>query len=350
MATEPLSETIPVREAHRFPTEKLAALIHTQLGERLGEIRQMRGGQSNPTFLVATDQGEYVLRKQPPGQLLPSAHAVDREYRVLAALAGTDVPVPRPVLYCGDRDVIGTPFYLMERLRGRVFWAPALPELARAERRAIFRAMSDTLARLHRVDWRAVGLADFGKPGNYFARQIGRWTKQWQGSQTRANEGIDRLAAWLPAHIPPGDETAICHGDYRLDNLIFDAQAPRVIGVLDWELSTLGHPLADLAYNCICFVTAPDTYKGVQGLDLAALGLPTMAEHVAAYCAASGRSDAITPFHLAFALFRLAVILEGVLARGKAGNAASADAERVGALGLVLAERGWELAQLETLP
>src|SRR5882724_1304631 len=204
---EAQSETIPVREAHRFPTERLAALLQAQRGERLVDIRQMRGGQSNPTFLVATDRGEYVLRKQPPGQLLPSAHAVDREYRVLAALAGTAVPVPRPVLFCADRDVIGTPFYLMERLRGRVFWAPALPELPPSERRAIFRAMSDTLATLHQVDWQAVGLADFGKPGNYFARQVGRWARQWQGSQTRANAGIDRLAAWLPAHIPPGDET-----------------------------------------------------------------------------------------------------------------------------------------------
>lgn len=339
------SETIPVREAHRFPTEKLTALLQDRLGRRLTDISQMRGGQSNPTFLIATDGGEYVLRKQPPGQLLPSAHAVDREYRVLEALAGTDVPVPKPVLFCAERDVIGTPFYLMERLKGRIFWMPTLAELRPEERRPIFRAMSDTLALLHRVDWRAVGLADYGKPGNYFERQIGRWTRQWQGSQTRENRAIDRLAAWLPAHIPPGDETTICHGDYRLDNLIFHPSEPRVIGVLDWELSTLGHPLADLGYNCICFVTSPDYYKGVQGLDLAALGLPSMAEHVENYCRAAGRSDGITNFHLAFALFRLAVILEGVLARGKAGNAASADAERVGSLGLVLAERGWQLAE-----
>jgi aminoglycoside phosphotransferase (APT) family kinase protein len=338
------SETIPVREAQRFPTEKLAALLQDRLGRRLTDISQMRGGQSNPTFLIATDGGEYVLRKQPPGQLLPSAHAVDREFRVLEALAGTDVPVPKPVLFCAERDVIGTPFYLMERLQGRIFWMPTLAELEPAGRRPIFRAMSDTLARLHRVDWRAVGLADYGKPGNYFERQIGRWTRQWRGSQTRENRAIDRLAAWLPAHIPPGDETTICHGDYRLDNLIFDAHEPRVIGVLDWELSTLGHPLADLGYNCICFVTSPDYYKGIQGLDLAALGLPSMTEHVENYCRAAGRSDGITNFHLAFALFRLSVILEGVLARGKAGNAASADAERVGSLGLVLAERGWQLA------
>ncbi len=340
-----LPETIPVREAHRFPVERLAALLESRLGARLDGIRQMRGGQSNPTFLVATDRGEYVLRKQPPGRLLPSAHAVDREYRVLDALKDTDVPVPRPVLFCGDREVIGTPFYLMQRLSGRVFWLPALPELEAGERRAIFRAMAETLARLHRVDWRAVGLADFGKPGNYFARQVARWSRQWQDSQTRANPAIDRLAAWLPAHIPPGDETAICHGDYRLDNLIFHPREPRVIGVLDWELSTLGHPLADLGYNCICFVTSPDYYKGVQGLDLAARGLPTMQEHVETYCRMAGRGDGITNFHLAFALFRLAVILEGVLARSRQGNAASTDAERVGSLGLVLAARGWQLAE-----
>ncbi|MCK6452483.1 MAG: phosphotransferase family protein [Alphaproteobacteria bacterium] len=339
-----LPETVPVREAHRFPAERLAALLQAGLGARLDGIRQMRGGQSNPTFLIATDRGEYVLRKQPPGRLLPSAHAVDREYRVLDALKDTDVPVPRPVLYCGDREVIGTPFYLMQRLSGRVFWLPTLPEVEAGERRAIFRAMAETLARLHRVDWRAAGLADFGKPGNYFARQVARWSRQWQDSQTRANPAIDRLAAWLPRHIPPGDETTICHGDYRLDNLIFHPREPRVIGVLDWELSTLGHPLADLGYNCICFVTSPDYYKGVEGLDLAARGLPTMQEHVETYCRMVGRGDGITNFHLAFALFRLAVILEGVLARGRQGNAASADAERVGSLGLVLAERGWQLA------
>jgi aminoglycoside phosphotransferase (APT) family kinase protein len=341
----PLPETIPVREAHRFPTEPLADFLVTHLGARLGGMRQMRGGQSNPTFLLVTDKGEYVLRKQPPGQLLPSAHAVDREYRVLSALAGTDVPVPRPLLFCDDREIIGTPFYVMERLSGRIFWSPALPEVPREDRRAIFMAMNDALARLHLVDWKAVGLAGFGKPGNYFARQIARWTRQWEQSKTRENPSIDRLAEWLPERIPPGDETTICHGDFRLDNMVFHPTEPRVIGILDWELSTLGHPLADLAYNCICYNTTPAMYKGLLGLDLDALGIPSQDEYMRAYCDRTGRCDGITPFHLAFSLFRLAVILEGVLARARAGNAASSEAEQVGSLGLALADRGWDLVQ-----
>ncbi len=255
---EALPETIPVREAHRFDTARLQGLLAQRLGARLAEIRQMRGGQSNPTFLVVTDQAEYVLRKQPPGKLLPSAHAVDREFRVLSALAKTDVPVPRPVLFCDDREVIGTPFYLMERLKGRIFWSPALPGLAREVRRPIYLGMNDALARLHLVDWRVVGLAEFGRSGNYYMRQINRWTQQWQNSKTRENPSIDRLSEWLLQHIPPGDETTICHGDFRLDNMIFHPNEPRVIGILDWELSTLGHPLADLAYNCICYNISPD--------------------------------------------------------------------------------------------
>ncbi len=342
---EELSETIPVREAHRFDTTRLSELLGDELGESLRDIRQMRGGQSNPTFLVVTDAGEYVLRKQPPGQLLPSAHAVDREFRVLSALSLTDVPVPRAVLFCDEPAVIGTPFYLMERLKGRIFWHPALPNVPREDRRAIYDGMNDALARLHGVDWTKVGLADFGRSGNYFERQIGRWTKQWAASRTRENAAIDRLAEWLPQHIPPGDETVICHGDFRLDNMVFHADEPRVIGILDWELSTLGHPFADLAYNCICYVTPPDMFKGLLGYDLAALGLPSQAEYVEAYRARTGRREPLLPFHFAFALFRLAVILEGVLARGKAGNASSSEAENVGALGLGLAQRGWELTR-----
>ncbi|NNM74714.1 phosphotransferase family protein [Enterovirga aerilata] len=344
-ANEADSETIPVREAHRFDTTRLAELLGDRLGERLVELRQMRGGQSNPTFLVVTDRGEYVLRKQPPGELLPSAHAVDREYRVIEALAKTDVPVPRAVLFCPDREVIGTPFYLMERLRGRIFWEPTLPELPREARAGIYEGMVDALARLHMADWRAIGLADYGRPGNYFARQIGRWSKQWEQSRTRENPAIDRLAEWLPEHVPDSDDTAICHGDFRLDNMIFHATEPRVIGILDWELSTLGHPLADLAYNCLPYINPPEAFRGMRGLDLQALGIPSQDEYVSRYMAKTGRKDALTPFHFAFSLFRIAVILEGVIARGKKGNASSADATSHGERATLLAERGWEIAR-----
>lgn len=344
-APEALSETIPVREAHRFDTTRLAQLLGDELGATLVELRQMRGGQSNPTFLVVTDQGEFILRKQPPGELLPSAHAVDREYRVIKALQQTDVPVPRALLFCPDREVIGTPFYLMERLRGRIFWEPTLPELARGERAGIYEGMVDALARLHMADWEAIGLADFGKPGNYFARQIGRWSRQWESSRTRENPAIDMLAEWLPSHVPQGDEVAICHGDFRLDNMVFDATEPRVIGILDWELSTLGHPLADLAYNCLPYINPPQAFRGMRGLDLDALGIPSQAEYLAMYQRRTGRTDSITPFHLAFSLFRIAVILEGVIARGKKGNASSADATSHGERATLLAERGWEIAQ-----
>ena len=343
--SETLSETIPVRDAHRFDTTRLATLVGDRLGERLVELSQMRGGQSNPTFLVVTDQDEYVLRKQPPGELLPSAHAVDREFRVMEALAKTDVPVPRAVLFYPDRDVIGTPFYLMERLRGRIFWSATLPELPREERAGIYDGMNDALARLHRADWAGIGLADYGRPGNYFARQIGRWTKQWNGSRTRDNPAIDHLAEWLPRHVPDSDETAICHGDFRLDNMIFAPDAPRVIGILDWELSTLGHPLADLAYNCLPYINPPEAFRGMAGLDLGALGIPTQAEYLAAYAQRTGRNDTITPFHLAFSLFRIAVILEGVIARGRKGNASSGDATSHGDRAVLLANRGWEIAQ-----
>jgi aminoglycoside phosphotransferase (APT) family kinase protein len=340
------SETIPVREAHRFATDRLEAYLRDKGAiARLLDLRQMRGGQSNPTFLLRTDRDELILRKQPPGELLPSAHAVDREFRVISALSRTDVPVPKPVLFCADRDVIGTPFYLMERVKGRIFWSPTLPEVPREERRAIYLGMNEALARLHLADWQALGLADYGKPGNYFARQIGRWTKQWRNSKTRENPSIDRLAEWLPEHIPPGDETSICHGDFRLDNMIFHPTEPRVLAIIDWELGTLGHPLADLAYNCIPYVAPPEIYKGLMGLDLRELGIPDQDEYVRTYCRRTGRTDCLTPFHFAFSFFRLAVILEGVLARAKAGNASSADAEATGSRGIALADRGWELAR-----
>ena len=233
----------------------------------------------------------------------------------------------------------------MERLVGRVFWDPALPDLPREARAGIYDGMNDALARLHTVDPAAIGLADFGRAGNYFSRQIERWSKQWVASKVRENPAIDALAQWLPAHVPDEDETRICHGDFRLDNMIFHATEPRVIGILDWELATLGHPLADLGYNCIPYNTDPSTYRGLRGRDLDALGIPSQDAYVAAYCERTGRRNGITPFHLAFALFRLAVILEGVLARARAGNASSEEAEAKGSLGVALAARGWEIAQ-----
>ncbi|BBK42317.1 aminoglycoside phosphotransferase [Allostella vacuolata] len=339
-------DTIPTRDSHRFDEAALERHLRDVLGFQ-GDltVRQMRGGQSNPTFLLSADGRDMILRKQPPGQLLPSAHAVDREYRVLTALAATDVPVPRTLHFCADRAVIGTPFYVMERLVGRIFWNPALPELPPAEREGIWLGMADALARLHKADWQAIGLADFGRPGNYFGRQIARWTRQWQESKTHENPAVDRLVEWLPPRVPAGDEVSICHGDYRIDNLMFHPTEPRVIGILDWELATLGHPLADLAYNCIQYHTPPTVFRGLAGLDLAALQVPSQDAYVAAYGRSAGRPVRLEPFHLAFALFRLAVILEGILARAKAGNAASADAFEVGGLGTVIADIGWDIAR-----
>lgn len=307
------------------------------------------GGQSNPTYFVTFDGGgDYVLRKQPPGELLPSAHAVDREYRVMTALADTDVPVPRTLHYCDDRTVIGTLFYVMERLEGRIFHQSAMPGVTPAERTALYQAMNETLARLHAVDWQALGLADYGRPGSYFTRQVTRWSRQYQSAKTRDIPDIERLAAWLPENIPPGDETAIAHGDFRLGNLMFHPTEPKVIGVLDWELSTLGHPLADLGYNCMIWHLLPDHYGGIMGLDHRALGIPSQEDYARAYCRRAGRSDRLLPFHVAFSLFRFAVIIEGIAGRAQAGNAAAANALEVGALSVALAAQAVEVAGLKS--
>jgi aminoglycoside phosphotransferase (APT) family kinase protein len=317
-----------------FDADRLRNWLHTQHLDPGGAMRVQRigGGQSNPTFFIDFDQRSLVLRKQPAGPLLPSAHAIDREFRILRALARTDVPVPRALAYCDDRAVIGTPFYLMDRLEGRVMPDYALPQLPPAERRAHLLAMAEVAARLHAVDWAALGLADYGRPGNFFQRQVARWTRQWQSSRRAENPDIDRLVDWLPAHIPPGDDTCIVHGDLRLGNLMFHPTEPRVIAVLDWELSTLGHPLADVAYSCMAWHMAPDQFHGLRGLDLKTLGLPAQAEVLAHYRRCSGRDEPVTEFHLAFSMFRFAVILEGVAARAREGNAASDDAHEVGAL------------------
>jgi aminoglycoside phosphotransferase (APT) family kinase protein len=336
-----MTQAIPEFDAailRRYLLGQLPGLQGAMHLERIG------GGQSNPTFFVTIGNRRLVLRKQPGGgNLLPSAHAVDREYRILNALADTSVPVPTTLLYCDDRAVVGTPFYLMERLDGRIFPSYGLSELSPAQRRPLYMAMAETLARLHAVDWAALGLADYGKPGNFFSRQITRWTRQWRMSRVVDNKDIDQLIEWLPANIPPGDETTIAHGDFRLGNLMFHPTEPRVIAVLDWELSTLGHPLADVAYNCMAWHTPPNLFEGILGLDLKVLGLPSKSEYLAHYMACSGRSQGIEPFHLVFSLFRFAVILEGIAARARGGNAAAANAPQVGAQAAAFARTAREL-------
>ncbi len=308
-------------------------------------VEKVGGGQSNPTFFVSFDDRRLVLRKKPAGDVLPSAHAVDREFRVMKALADTALPVPPVVLFHAGDDVIGTPFYLMERVEGRVFTDNSLPGMAPAERRAIYLAMADTLAVLHAVDWRAAGLADFGRPGGYFHRQLRRWQQQWELSRTGENAAIDELLAWLPKHVPQDEETTLTHGDFKLNNLLFHPTQPHVVAVLDWELSTLGHPLADVAFNTVTWRTLPQEFGGIRGLDLAALGIPDEQEYLAHYYRRSGRTDPgqqATPFHWAFALMRWAVIFEGIAARAARGNAVAEDAAEVGALGVALARRGLE--------
>ncbi|MBI4588898.1 MAG: phosphotransferase, partial [Candidatus Rokubacteria bacterium] len=287
-----LSALVPVREAHRFDVAALERYMAERVAGFAGplSVRQFQGGQSNPTYYLTADGQEYVLRRKPPGKLLPSAHAVEREYRVISALARTEVPVPQTYALCEDPAVIGTSFYIMECVHGRILSDPLLPGLAPDERAALYDAMNEVLARLHAVDRLAVGLADFGKPGNYFARQIHRWTAQYRASETEAIPAMDRLITWLPEHIPADDETTIVHGDYRLGNMIVHATEPRVLAVLDWELSTLGHPLADLAYNCLPYRLSRDTLDGFHGSDVTRLGIPSEEAYVAAYCRRTGRA------------------------------------------------------------
>ena len=328
-----------------FEPAALEAFLHQSVPGLSGPMRlqHIGGGQSNPTFFVTFDNRKLVLRKQPGPDILPGAHAVDREAQVMRALRDTDVPVPEVLLFHAGRDIVGTPFYLMECLEGRVFASYELPGVTPAERRAMYRSMAETLARVHNVDVSAVGLVDYGKPGNYFQRQIGRWGKQWQQTKVRDNAALERLLQWLPDNIPDSEASGIAHGDYRAGNLMFHPTEPRVIAVLDWELSTLGHPLADLAYHCVAWHTAREEYYGLRGLDLASVGIPTEAEHIADYYRVSKRQEPIQTFHFVFALFRIAVIFEGIAARAKQGIAAADNAEQVGRLGAVFSQRAVEL-------
>ena len=348
-----LSQTTAVRHGHEIDPSRLDSYLAAHLDGFRGplDIRQFEGGQSNPTYFLRTPERDYVLRKKPPGALLPSAHQVDREYRVMTALRGTGIPVPRTRLLCTDEAVIGTTFFVMDCVDGRVFRQPHLPGVPPPERTAIYENMADVLARLHGVDVAAAGLGDYGKPGNYYERQIARWSRQYVAAKTDEIAAMDRLMEWLPANIPPGDETTIVHGDYRVENLIFHPTEPRIVAIVDWELSTLGHPLGDLAYNCLTYHLAPEALGRVAGSAEAVAqaddrrGIPTEAEYVAAYCRRTGRSGIPNwNFYLAFSMFRLASILQGVYARGLQGNAASTYALQRGAAARQIADQGWATA------
>jgi len=342
-----IAQTAEVREQHRFDV----AALERYLGERVPdfrgplEVRQFRGGQSNPTYHLVAGGLEYVLRRKPPGKLLPSAHAVDREYRVITALGRTTVPVPRTWVLCEDDSVIGTAFYVMDCVHGRVFSDPALPGVSPAARRAMYDSMNDVLARLHAVDYTAVGLGDYGKPGNYFSRQIHRWTSQYRASETERFDSMERLIEWLPAHLPAEDATTLVHGDFRPGNLIMHPTEPRVAAVLDWELSTLGHPLADLAYYCLPYRFTRE-WEGLADKNLAELGIPPEQEYVAAYCARAGRAAiADWEFCLAFAMFRLAAIAQGIMGRVVAGTANDPNAQERGRRARPLADSAWALVR-----
>ena len=327
-------------------TERLAAYLEANVAGFKGPITadKFEGGQSNPTFHIKAASGEYVLRRQPPGKLLKSAHAVDREFRVMNALQNTDVPVPRMYHLCEDRDVVGSMFYIMEFCQGRIFWDAAIPEVDNAQRTAMYDEMNRVLAALHGVDVDAVGLADYGKPGNYFERQMGRWSKQYRASEINHIPAMEDLMAWLEEHLPADDgQVSLVHGDYRLDNMMWHPEEPRVIAVLDWELSTLGHPLADLAHATAMWHITPEEYGGLMGADLKALGIPERQQFEETYLAAAGFSNGLTTFHHAFALFRWAVIFQGIAKRAESGNAASENAATVGALAVALGRRGAEL-------
>ena len=343
--------TMPVQERHRFDVAALETYLRGRIEGFCGPlaIEQFKGGQSNPTYRLAAGGRPYVMRSKPgpAAKLLPSAHAVDREFRVITALRQAGIPVPRTYCLCEDESVIGRSFFIMECVQGRVFWEQSLPGMTPADRTAIYDDMNRVIAALHKVDFAAIGLADYGKPGNYFARQIGRWSRQYQASETGKIEAMDNLIAWLPANIPPGDETSIVHGDYRLDNLIFHPTEPRILAILDWELSTLGHPLADFSYHCMSWHIPPGHFRGIAGLDLASLGIPSEKEYMAAYCRRTAREGlGHWDFYLAYNLFRLAAILQGIMKRALDGIAASPQALDAGRRTRPLAELGWQYAQV----
>lgn len=340
-------ELRPPAEAHRIDEVALAAYLTGRIPGFAGRctVQQFLGGQSNPTYLVDTESGRYVLRKKPPGELLPSAHAVDREYRVLSALAESEVPVPRTHFLCEDEDVVGTMFYVMDYVSGRVVSHPALPDCEPAERTAIYHAAAHTLGALHSVDYEAAGLSDFGRPSGYVARQVARWSKQYEASKIEDCDAMDQLIAWLPENNPDDEQTSIVHGDFRPGNLILDNDEPRISAVLDWELSTIGHPLADLGYFLMPhFLISTPQILGLGGMDQDSLGIPSPQSIVDTYSEAVG-GDYVrnVEFYIAFSMFRLAAILAGVLKRGIDGNAADPRAIKRGRTYHQIAESGWAI-------
>jgi aminoglycoside phosphotransferase (APT) family kinase protein len=341
-------EITPVREAHRFDEAALVQYLEARLPGFAGPlaVRQFEGGQSNPTYLLETGSGRYVLRKKPPGQLLKSAHQVDREYRVMHALADSEVPVPKMHLLCEDETVLGTSFYVMEWVDGRVITDSRLPNLAPPERTALYDHYVEVLAALHRVDPAAVGLAEFGRPGNYYARQISRWSRQYEASKTSLIPSMEAVMKWLPENIPPSDESGIVHGDYRVGNCVLHPTEPRIVAVLDWELSTLGHPLGDLAYFCQAWRGGMVPGDSLCDMDLAAAGIPTEEAVVARYCKLTGR-DRIEDwnFYMVFVMFRSAAIVQGVYKRGLDGNASSDRASMYGDLVKDRADEAWSLVE-----
>jgi aminoglycoside phosphotransferase (APT) family kinase protein len=334
-----------MHDALALDTGRLAGWLADHVPGFRGPLsaHKFKGGQSNPTYRLDAGSGPLVLRRKPPGKLLASAHAVDREYRVLRALHGHGVPVAEPIALCEDAAIVGSMFYVMGFVEGRIFWDPALPDLAHGERAAYFDEIIRVLAAIHAIDPVAAGLGDYGKPGNYFARQTARWTEQYRAAETTRLDAMEHLIAWLPAHCPPDDGHArLVHGDFRIDNLIFHPSEPRILAVVDWELSTLGHPLADLAYFCMALrLPRNPVIPGLAGMDRATLGIPSEAELVARYAAAAGGGPvAHWDFCLAFNFFRLAAIAQGVLKRAEQGNASSEQAASVGRMARLVAEAG----------
>ncbi len=350
--------TRPVSEQHAFDTAALSAWLRQHLPEFEGPltVEMFKGGQSNPTYKLITPGQSYVMRAKPGpvAKLLPSAHAIEREFAVMSGLAATSVPVPRMYALCEDESIIGRAFYIMECMQGRVLWDQSLPGMQPSERAAIYDETNRVISALHSVKFAQQGLANYGKPGNYFERQIGRWSKQYQASITQPIPEMDQLMAWLPAHMPASarDEgrVSIVHGDYRLDNLMFHPTEPRVIAVLDWELSTLGHPLADFSYHCMAWHIPPGHFRGIGGLDLAALGIPSEQDYIRKYCERTGLATpeelaADWNFYLAYNLFRLAAILQGIAKRVETGTASSAQAKASGEGARPLAQLAWSFAQ-----